>query len=53
MKRSDKKINKLYDEGKKESLKRFDEIYKKLDTKFDYFIFESAGCAWWKKNRCR
>jgi arginyl-tRNA synthetase len=39
--RSDKEINKLYDEGKKESLKYFDEIYKKLDTKFDYFIFES------------
>jgi len=39
--RTDKKVNKLYDEGKKESLKHFDEIYKKLDTKFDYFIFES------------
>ena len=39
--RSDKNINKLYDQGKQESLKRFDEIYKKLDTKFDYFIFES------------
>ena len=26
---------------KKISLKHFDEIYKKLDTKFDYFIFES------------
>ncbi len=34
-------INKLYDEGKKESLKYFDEIYKKLDTKFDDLIFES------------
>jgi len=39
--RSDKNINKLYDQGKKESLKHFDGIYKKLDTKFDYFIFES------------
>ena len=39
--RSDKIVNKLYDEGKKDSLKRFDGIYKKLDTKFDYFIFES------------
>jgi len=39
--RSDKKINKLYDEGKAESLKRFDVIYKILGTKFDYFIFES------------
>jgi len=39
--RSDEKINKLYDEGKAESLKHFDEIYKILGTKFDYFIFES------------
>ena len=39
--RTDKKVNKLYDEGKKESLKHFDSLYKKLDTKFDYFIFES------------
>ena len=39
--KSDKNINKLYDEGKKESLKNFDGIYKKLGTKFDYFIFES------------
>ncbi|MCX6722395.1 MAG: arginine--tRNA ligase, partial [Candidatus Staskawiczbacteria bacterium] len=41
--RSDKNINKLYDQGKKESLKDFDKIYKKLDTKFDYFIFESQS----------
>jgi len=39
--RLDKEINKLYDEGKKDSLKHFDELYKKLGTKFDYFIFES------------
>jgi len=39
--RSDKDINKFYDEGKKESLEHFDEIYKKLGTKFDDFIFES------------
>lgn len=39
--RSDKKINKLYDTGKKDSLKYFDKIYKKLDTRFDYFVFES------------
>lgn len=39
--RSDKKINELYDQGKKDSLKHFDEIYKKLNTKFDYFIFET------------
>lgn len=39
--RSDKEINKLYDQGKKESLKYFDKIYKKLGTKFDWLIFES------------
>ena len=39
--KSDLEINKLYSQGKKISLERFDEIYKKLDTKFDYFIFES------------
>ncbi|MCX6719500.1 MAG: arginine--tRNA ligase [Candidatus Staskawiczbacteria bacterium] len=41
--RSDKEVNKLYDQGKKDSLKKFDGIYKKLDTKFDYFIFESEA----------
>lgn len=39
--RSDKEINKLYDEGKKVSLEYFDEIYKKLGTEFDDLIFES------------
>ena len=39
--KSDSKINKLYDQGKELSLRHFDEIYKKLGTKFDYFIFES------------
>lgn len=39
--RSDKEINKLYDEGKKVSLEYFAEIYKKLDTNFDSLIFES------------
>jgi len=39
--KSDKNINKLYDEGKKDSLKYFDGIYKQLGTKFDSFIFES------------
>ncbi|MDP2741814.1 MAG: arginine--tRNA ligase [bacterium] len=47
--RSDKDINKLYDEGKKISLKYFDEIYKKLGTKFDYFIFESETAPVGKK----
>jgi arginyl-tRNA synthetase len=39
--RSDEKINKLYDSGKKKSLKYFETIYKKLGTKFDYYFFES------------
>jgi len=47
--RSDKNINKLYDQGKKDSLKRFDQIYKKLDTEFDYFIFESEAVPVGKK----
>jgi len=38
--RSDKEINKLYDEGRKISLDYFAEIYKKLDTNFDDLIFE-------------
>jgi len=47
--RSDKNINKLYDQGKKESLKNFDKIYKKLGTKFDYLIFESEAVLVGKK----
>lgn len=39
--KSDEEINKLYDEGKKVSLEHFEEIYKKLDTKFDEYFFES------------
>lgn len=47
--RSDKKINKLYDQGKKESLKHFDKIYKRLGTKFDWLIFESQVSKLGKK----
>ena len=47
--RSDKNINILYDQGKKDSLKHFEKIYKKLDTKFDYFIFESEAVSVGKK----
>jgi len=47
--KSDKNINKLYDQGKKESLKYFDKIYKKLDTKFDWLIFESQVADLGKK----
>ena len=39
--RSDKKINKLYDVGRKTSLQDFEKIYKILGTKFDYYFFES------------
>ncbi|MFA6190515.1 MAG: arginine--tRNA ligase [Candidatus Staskawiczbacteria bacterium] len=39
--RTDPEVNKLYDSGKELSLKHFDEIYKKLGTKFDWLIFES------------
>lgn len=39
--RSDEKINKLYDNGRKTSLEYFEKIYKKLGTKFDEYFFES------------
>ncbi len=38
--RTDEKINELYDSGRKMSLEHFEEIYLKLDTKFDYYFFE-------------
>jgi len=41
--RSDEEVNKLYDIGRKKSLEYFEEIYKKLGTKFDYYFFESAS----------
>lgn len=31
----------IYEEGKKISLEKFEEIYKKLGTKFDFYFFES------------
>lgn len=39
--RSDKKINELYDNGRKTSLEYFEKIYEKLGTKFDEYFFES------------
>ena len=39
--KSDPEINKIYEEGKKKSLEYFEEIYKKLNTKFDYYFLES------------
>lgn len=47
--RSDKKINKVYDEGRKASLKYFEGIYKRLGTKFDYLFFESNAGKLGKK----
>src|SRR3989344_3848975 len=41
--RSDEKINHIYDSGRKESLKRFESIYQKLNTHFDYSFFESES----------
>lgn len=37
----DRKVMKLYKLGKKWSLQQFEEIYKKLGTKFDYYMLES------------
>ena len=39
--RSDKKINEIYDWGRKVTLEAFEEIYKILGTKFDKYYFES------------
>jgi arginyl-tRNA synthetase len=39
--RSDEKINKIYDWGRKITLEAFEEIYKTLGTKFDRYYFES------------
>lgn len=47
--RSDKNINALYDQGKKDSLAYFETAYKKLGTKFDYYFFESQVADFGKK----
>lgn len=39
--KSNEQINKLYDEGREQSLEHFEEIYKILGTKFEYYFFES------------
>jgi arginyl-tRNA synthetase len=39
--RADAEINAVYDKGKEWSLAHFEEIYRKLGTKFDYYFFES------------
>lgn len=47
--RTDPKITKLYDWGRKISLDYFETIYKKLGTKFDYYFFESKTGEFGKK----
>lgn len=41
----DPELKKLYDAGRAASLKRFEEIYKTLGTKFDAYFFESETAA--------
>ncbi|MFA6397564.1 MAG: arginine--tRNA ligase [Candidatus Paceibacterota bacterium] len=41
--KTDEEVNELYDLGKKWSLEYFDQIYKKLGTKFDHNFFESEA----------
>ena len=39
--KSDLEINKIYDEGRQWSLEHFEELYKKLGTKFTRYFYES------------
>ena len=41
--KSDREINELYVKGRAWSLEYFEEIYKKLDTKFNFYFFESES----------
>ncbi len=47
--KSDSKINEIYESGRKASLSYFDDIYKKLETSFDYFFFESEVAGFGKE----
>jgi len=47
--KSDREVNKLYEEGRKWSLANFDKVYKKLGTKFDCLFFESETALFGKK----
>lgn len=40
---SDENINLIYNEGKKQSFEKFEEIYKKLDSNFDFHFLESES----------
>src|SRR3989344_335044 len=39
--KSDPELTERYEKGKREALDKFEEIYKRLGTKFDYYFFES------------
>jgi arginyl-tRNA synthetase len=39
--KTDSRVNALYDVGRAESLEHFEELYKLLGTKFDFYFFES------------
>lgn len=41
--KTDEEISRIYKSGKEASLKHFEEIYKKLGTKFDFYFFESQS----------
>ena len=47
--KSDEEINKLYKDGKQDSLDRFEILYKQLGTKFDRYFFESEVGEFGKK----
>src|SRR5690606_17532830 len=46
---SDDAVNTVYEEGREESLKYFEEIYKRLNASFDYYFFESETAPIGKK----
>ena len=47
--KSDPDVNNIYEDGRKKSLEYFEGIYKKIDTKFDYYFFESETAPLGKK----
>lgn len=40
---SDSEISKIYEKGREESFNKFEELYKRLDSKFDYQFYESQS----------
>lgn len=46
---SDPEVSAIYQKGREESLKYFEEMYKRLGTKFDYYFFESETASIGKK----